>query len=127
MIAAEREYNSRIRDGLIENGLLDWMDEIVEKLPDEVELQEEIIYFIHNCLIKRSWPLISKVMPGIFTLCTVFLKLSDLFPFEQSKPEDVWKEEKVSMCLVLILNSFCSVIGHNQNLFRQMAIRFHFH
>lgn len=116
-----------IRDGLIESDLLIWMEEISDKLPDEFELQVEIIFFIHNCLIKRNWPLMTKLMPGIRTLSKVFIKLSSLFPFEQSLPDHPWREEAATQCLSLILTSFEHVHNHNQDLFEQLALKYAYH
>ena len=119
--------DDRIRDGLIDNGLLEWMQEISDKLPNETELQIEIIYFIHNCLKKRNWPLMRKVMPGICTLSKTLVRLCDLFPFEQSHPDDPWREDKATHCIIMILSSFESVIQHNHDLFEQLAIKFKYH
>ena len=119
--------DEKLRDSIIENSLLHWMEESSEKLPDEVELQEEITYFIYALLSQRHWPLMSKVMPGIHTLSKIFLRLSKMFPFEQSKPDDVWKEVKASECLILILLAFENVVKHNHDLFEQLALMNGYH
>ena len=98
------------------------MEEISTNLRDEVELQLAIVQFISQCLKKRNWPLIKKLMPAIQTLFSVFKGVASFYPFEQSLEPQIWSEKSSAKCLSNVLTGFELIYERNRSLFESLAV-----
>ena len=117
------DKHEKVRDDLVERGLLVWMEEISSNLKGEVSLQIAIVQFIFQCLKKKNWPLMTKCMPAIRSLFTVFNSVVSLYPFEQSQEPQQWSEKYASRCLFFVLLGFELIYDRNRTLFEMMAIQ----
>ena len=100
----------RIRDKIIEGGLLIRVSDLFEIYADVETIQLDLIFFVRNCL--RTEPSIGQItlnrlpqiLPAIRALTNSLKSLTNQLPFEYNSQSN-WKEEQVVEGLAMILDS----------------------